>query len=137
MTTGRRNFWQSEGIQTMKTILWAGIIWLLAMPAAPAQTNDLTGLLQQGLLEEQGSQNLDAAIADYQTLAAKFDQDRKVAATAVFRIGECYRMQGRTNEAAAQYERVLRDFSDQKALATLSQENLKGLGVVLAQRLVS
>ncbi len=80
---------------------------------ASAQTNDLTALLQQGLLEEQANQNLDAAITDYQALATQFDKARKVAATAVFRIGECYRMQGRTNEAAAQQERVLHDFSDQ------------------------
>ncbi len=118
-------------MQTMKTTLWAGIFWLLTLAMASAQTNDLTALLQQGLLEEQANQNLDAAITDYQALATQFDKDRKVAATAVFRIGECYRMQGRTNEAAAQYERVLHDFSDQKILAQLSSENLKGMGVIL------
>jgi ankyrin repeat protein len=121
----------------MKTTLWAGIFWLLTLVMASAQTNDLTALLQQGLLEEQANQNLDAAITDYQVLATQFDKDRKVAATAVFRIGECYRMQGRTNEAAAQYERVLHDFSDQKVLAQLSAENLKGMGVVFQELPVS
>ena len=134
MTTGGRKFWQAGLIQIMKIKLWVGIILLMAM-VAQAQTNHLAALLQQGLIEEQANQNLDAAIADYQALATQFDQDRQVAATAVFRIGECYRMQGRTNEAAAQYERVLRDFSDQKTLATLSQENLRGMGAVLGQRL--
>ena len=77
-----------------------------------AQTNSLTGLLQQGLFEEQANRNLDAAITAYQALAAQFDKDRQLAATAVFRLGECYRAQGKTNEAAAEYQRVLKDFAD-------------------------
>src|ERR1039457_3267459 len=112
----------------MKTKLCLGI-FLLAAAVLRAQTNNLTALLQQGLFEEQASRNLDAAIADYSTLAAQFDKDRQLAATAVFRLGECYRAQGRTNEAAAQYQRILRDFSDQQTLATLSRQDLTGMGV--------
>jgi len=103
-------------------------IFILAAQMACAQTNDLTSLLQQGLLEEQANRNLDAAIADYQALAAQFDKNRQLAATAIFRLGECYRMLGKTNEAAVQYQRILKDFSDQQTLATLSQQNLTGMG---------
>jgi ankyrin repeat protein len=116
----------------MKTKLCLGI-FLLAAAVLRAQTNDLTALLQQGLFEEQASRNLDAAIADYSSLAAQFDKDRQLAATAVFRLGECYRAQGRTNEAAAQYQRILRDFSDQQTLATLSRQDLAGMGVSASQ----
>ncbi|HEV2694789.1 MAG TPA: ankyrin repeat domain-containing protein [Verrucomicrobiae bacterium] len=112
----------------MKTKLCIGMI-LLAATLLRAETTNLTALLQQGLLEEQASRNLDAAIADYQTLAAQFDKDRQLAATAVFRLGECYRAQGKTAEAAAQYQRILRDFSDQTTLATLSRQDLAGLGM--------
>ena len=112
----------------MKTKLCI-LIFLLTAAWASAQTNSLTALLQQGLFEEQANQNLDAAIASYQSLATQFDKDRQLAATAVFRIGECYRMQGKTNEAAAQYERILKDFSDQTTLATLSRQNLTGMGM--------
>ena len=105
------------------------LIFALTAALASAQTTNLTTLLQQGLFEEQASRNLPAAISNYQALAAQFDQDRQLAATAVFRIGECYRMEGRTNEAAAQYQRILRDFSDQTTLATLSRQNLTGMGV--------
>jgi len=96
---------------------------------AHAATNDLTGLLQQGLFEEEANRNLDAAISNYQMLAGQFDKDRQVAATAIFRLGECYRKLGKTNEAVVEYQRILRDFSDQGTLATLSQQNLTGLGV--------
>src|SRR5450759_1514826 len=112
----------------MKTKLCV-LIFLLAAALVRAQTNNLTVLLQQGLFEEQANRNLDAAIEDYAALAKQFDKDRQLAATAVFRLGECYRAQGKTNEAAAQYQRILRDFPDQKTLVTLSQQNVAGMGL--------
>jgi len=128
MTTGNTKFWQPEIIRFMKTNFCA-LIFLLAAAVAPAQTTNLTALLQQGLFEEQANRNLDAAIAAYQSLATQFDKDRQLAATAAFRLGECYRAQGKTNEAAAQFQRLVRDFSDQTTLATLSRQNLTGMGM--------
>jgi ankyrin repeat protein/N-acetylneuraminic acid mutarotase len=107
-------------------LLVAGLC-LLTAPARAA-TNDLTSALQRGLFEEEANQNLGAAIQAYQTVANQFDKDRKLAATAIFRLGECYRKQGNTNDAAAQYERILREFSDQPTLVTLSRQSLAGLG---------
>ena len=95
---------------------------------ARAATNDLTTAIQRGLFEEEANQNLGAAIQAYQTVASQFDKDRKLAATAIFRLGECYRKQGNTNDAATQYERILREFSDQPTLVTLSRQNLAALG---------
>lgn len=108
------------------------------LTAASAATNDLASTLQRGLFEEEANQNLAAAIQAYQSVVAQFDKDRRLAATAVFRLGECYRKQGNTNDAAAQYERILQEFADQSTLATLSQQNLSVLrpaipGVRLAQ----
>lgn len=93
-----------------------------------AATNDLTSALQKGLFEEEANHNLEAAAQAYQAVSAQFDKDRKLAATAIFRLGEVYRKQGKTNEAALQYERIVREFSDQQTLATLSQQNLAGIG---------
>ena len=98
----------------------------LALPAFPARaaTNDLSTAFQRGLFEEEANQNLGAAIQAYESVASQFDKDRKLAATAIFRLGECYRKQGNTNAAATQYERILREFSDQPTLVTLSQQYL-------------
>ena len=60
--------------------------------------------------------------------AQTLDEQRKLAATTIFRLGECYRKLGKTNEATAQYQRVVREFSDQDVLAKLSQQNLNALG---------
>ena len=107
--------------------------WMLAVALAistiaHAATNDLTGLLQQGLFEEEANRNLDAAIANYQSLASAFDKDRQLAATAIFRLGECYRKLGKTNEAMVQYQRIVKEFSDQQTLVNLSRQNLAGIG---------
>ena len=111
----------------LHTCLLLAALCLLAPPARAA-TNDVTTALQRGLFEEEANQNLGAAIQAYQTVANQFDKDRKLAATAIFRLGECYRKQGNTNDAATQYERILREFSDQPTLVTLSRQSLAGMG---------
>lgn len=100
--------------------------------ATLAATNDPAMALQKGLFEEEANHDLSAAIRAYQTVIKQFDQDRKLAATAVFRLGECYRKQGNTNDANAQYERVIREFPDQTPLVTLSRSYLTVSGQVMA-----
>jgi len=117
-----------EQDKPMKTKWLAGCILLAGAMILQAQTNDLSAALQKGLFEEEANRNLDAAISNYQSLAAQFDQDRQVAATAIFRLGECYRKLGQTSDAVIQYQRIIREFSDQKTLETLSRQNLTGLG---------
>jgi len=104
--------------------------------ALDAATNDLTSALQRGLFEEEANHNLEAAAQAYQTVSAQFDKDRKLAATAIFRLGEVYGKQGKTNEATAQYERIVREFSDQPTLVTLSRQNIVGLGSAAQTRTV-
>src|SRR5262245_9965205 len=103
------------------------ILLMLVVWSAPAATNELTGIMQQALFEEEGNHNLSAAIEGYQNIITRFDESRALTATAVFRLGECYRKQNKTNEAAAQYQRILRDFGDQTTLVSLSQQNLSAL----------
>ncbi len=101
------------------------------MGAAVAATNEVSGLLQKGLFEEEANRNLDAAIKAYQGVITQTEKDRQFAATAIFRLGECYRKQGNTNDATVQYQRILREFPDQAELAKLSRQQL-GPGADLA-----
>ena len=109
----------------MKTNIILTAFALLAASgfAAPA-TNDAVTLLQRGLFEEEANHQLDAAIGDYKEAIEHFDRERQLAATAIFRLGECYRKLGRTNEANAQYERIAREFPDQTQLLQLSRAYL-------------
>lgn len=113
----------------MKTLTSVAAILLLGLATVyGAATNDPATALQKGLFEEEANHNLGAAIQLYQTVIARFDRDRKLAGTAVFRLGECYRKQGNTNEAVGQYQRVLSEFADQDPLTGPSRQNLIALG---------
>jgi ankyrin repeat protein len=121
----------------MKFILTV-LVSLAASGLAAASTNDLTTPLQRGLFEEEANHQLDAAIVNYKEAIEHFDHERQLAATAVFRLGECYRKLGRTNEANAQYARIVREFPDQTQLAQLSQSYLPvGAAVVAASTIES
>lgn len=112
--------------QTFQVLYYFAPIILTCLVSAA--TNDLTSALQKGLFEEEANHNLEAAAQAYQAVSAQFDKDRKLAATAIFRLGEVYRKQGKTNEAVVQYERIVREFSDQETLARLSRQNVSTLG---------
>jgi ankyrin repeat protein len=94
-----------------------------AAPETPAE------LLQKGLVEEEAHRDIEAAIKAYEGVVAQVDAQRRIAATAIFRLGESYRKLGRTNEAALQYQRILREFPSEEALSKLSRENLTGMGI--------
>jgi ankyrin repeat protein len=126
-----------EQDKPMKTKWLAGCILLAGAMMLRAQTNDLSTALQKGLFEEEANRNLDAAVSNYLSLAEQFDRDRQVAATAIFRLGECYRKLGRDDDAVVQYQRILREFPDQQTLATLSWQNLTALHVAVPPQLMT
>ncbi|HWY75215.1 MAG TPA: tetratricopeptide repeat protein, partial [Verrucomicrobiae bacterium] len=97
---------------------------LLSVFSTHAATNDVSALLQKGLFEEEANRNLDAAIQAYQTVINETDKHHQFAATAIFRLAECYRKQGKTQEANALYERILREFPDQADLVKLSEQQV-------------
>ena len=107
-------------MKTRITVLLAIVVATVVVSAADA----LTEAFQKGLFEEEANRNLDAAIQAYQSVLKQLDTQRKIAATTVFRLGECYRKLGQTNEATIQFQRVMREFSDQEILANLSRQNL-------------
>jgi ankyrin repeat protein len=104
-----------------------GLGMCVAMQVCAA--DPLTEALQKGLFEEEANQNLEAAIKAYQDVLGRAEEQRRIAATALFRLAECYRKQGKTNEASAEYRRLVRDYSEQATLVSLSRQNLVGLGV--------
>jgi cytohesin len=113
--------------KTMKTlvkILILGCLFARGLYAA----DTIVDALQKGLLEEEANQNFEAAIKAYQLVIDQSEDQRRITATAVFRLGECYRKLGKTNEAMVQYQRVLREFSEQTVLINISRQNLTALG---------
>ncbi len=81
----------------------------------------LTETLNKAILEEESQHNLPAAVADYQQVVAAFDEERKTAATALFRLAECQRKLHHDDQAKAAYERIVREFADQGEVAEQSR----------------
>ena len=100
---------------------------LIFVSLSVAAADPISDALQKGLFEEEANHNLDAAIKASQSVIDQTAEHRKFAATAVFRLGECYRKLNKTNEAVAQYQRVVREFSDQSTLTELSQKQVAAL----------
>jgi len=64
-----------------------------------AQTNDLSAAPAKGACSRRRPTAIRAAISNYQSLATQFDRTGQIAATAIFRLGECYRQARPTNDA--------------------------------------
>jgi tetratricopeptide (TPR) repeat protein len=97
---------------------------LLAISSAAAAEERPAIQLRQAIIEEEVNQKLDKAIDAYTKILAHHDEDRKVAATALFHLAECNRKLGRKEKAVDAYQRVLREFADQAALSNASRNTL-------------
>jgi ankyrin repeat protein len=111
----------------MKTALLPLLVCALVSRLFAA--DPLTDSIQKGLLEEEVNRNLEAAAEAYQNAVDQADAHRQTAATALFRLAEVYRKQGKTNDAVTAYQRVLRDFSTESDLVKMSRDHLALLGV--------
>ncbi len=108
------------------------VLLLMMLPGVRA-AESLEQSFQSALLAKEARRDIDAEIRGFEAVIAQVEAQRAIAATAVFRLGECYRKVGRTNDAVAQYQRLLRDFPGQATLARLSRENLLALGALPRQ----
>jgi Tol biopolymer transport system component len=100
----------------MKQILMLAV---LALVVGGQGANQAEVQLQAAIKAEVFDGNLKAAIERYQEIVTKFPGDRPVVAKALVRMGQCYEKLGeaQTSEARKAYERVVREFGDQKEAA--------------------
>src|SRR5437660_12835582 len=99
-------------------------VFTLVSGAVLAQNGN--DLFQQALVKERTEGNLTEAIKLYQTIVQKYGADRKLAAKALFQIGQAYEKLGNA-EARKAYERVAREFADQKEVAADASRRLTAL----------
>jgi Tol biopolymer transport system component len=79
--------------------------------------------------------DLKGAIQQYGAIVAKYKDDRAVAAKALIRMAECHQKLGDA-ESRKIYERVLREYGDQKEAVAVARSRLGRAGGSLASRLV-
>src|SRR5436189_276365 len=101
-------------------------VFALVSGAVLAQTGN--DLFQQALVKERTEGNLPEAIKLYQSIVQKYGSDRKLVAKALFQIGQAYEKLGNA-EARKAYERIAREFADQKEVAADAGRRLAALRI--------
>lgn len=96
---------------------------------------DADELLRRGLFEEEANRDPAKAAASYAEVVAQYDGERKIAATAMFRLAEIRSKAGDKAAATALYQRLLAEFPDSDPIANLSRERLAALGMNVAPAL--
>src|SRR5687768_15653430 len=75
--------------------------------------------------------DLKGAVEDYKAIVARAGVNRAVAAEALLRMAEVYRTLGDA-EARSTYERIVRDYADQKEAVTIARTWLRRVSAPIA-----
>src|SRR5260370_40818645 len=111
-----------------QTLLVANLMLSAALLVTAQKTPE--SMLGAALHQEEVQGDLKGAIAAYQEVVATPGVSRKTTAEALVRMGQCYEKLG-DSESRKAYERVLREYADQKEAAALARVRLgKSVGAV-------
>ncbi len=88
-----------------------------------AQQNKAEQLYQQALYEMEGKGDYSKAIESFNLVMTKFPKEKVTAAKALLNIGRCYEKLGKS-EALKAYERIIREFKDQKQIVAEARARL-------------
>ncbi len=110
----------------MKGIL---IALLLLSTLVRAEEPALRDLLRDALYAEEVVRDPETAARQYRELLDRHEQDRALAASALFRLAEVRRKQDRNDEAIALFQQLLARYPEAGPEAKLARENLAALGV--------
>jgi hypothetical protein len=106
---------------TIRAVLLGTSLACLPYPAAGASASEL---LEKGIYQEETKGDLDSAITIYQQLLSDSKNAQALAAQAQFRLAQCYQKKNRHSDAVAAFERLIRDYPDQKELVAKARANL-------------
>jgi tetratricopeptide (TPR) repeat protein len=104
---------------------------LLTFAAMNVQAASLSELLEQGVYSEETKGDLDAALKAYQQVVADAKAGEALAAQAQYRLGAVYYKQKNYAQATAAFEKLVKDYPDQKDLVTRANEYLAGAVALL------
>ena len=100
---------------------------LLTLPLADAQQDQRAELLLRAAIhKETVDGDLKGAIDQYKKVVARAGANRAFAARALIRMGQCYEKLG-DQQARGTYEKLLRDYADQREIAAEARSRLTAL----------
>jgi Tol biopolymer transport system component len=108
----------------VKRILFA-IVTVAVVWSVGASAQSGYQLFQQALSKEQAEGKLNDAIVIYQRIVKDFAGDHALAAKALLRLGEAYQKLG-DKQAQQAFERIVRDYADQKEAVVIARARLSG-----------
>jgi ankyrin repeat protein len=114
----------TSSLMKRAVLLGALLIGAPVMAAEPAQASKPPS----ALFAEEAERDLAKAAELYAELLALIDAQRKLEATALFRLAEIRARQGKPAEAVALHQRLLAEYPKDEALVKLSRERLAALG---------
>jgi tetratricopeptide (TPR) repeat protein len=97
----------------------------------PSFAAPLSELLEKGIYSEETKGDLDGAMKLYEQIVAEGKGGQAVAAQAQYRLGVCYYKKKDYAKASATFEKLVKDYPDQKELVALAQEYLAGAATLL------
>ena len=110
----------------MKTV-FLSILCLLSYIIGLSAQESRT-LLRDALFAEEAQQDYKTAVEKYKKLLASFKKERAIAVTALYRLAEIQRKQGKKKEAAALYRQLIIEFPGMEPQNRMSRDNLLALG---------
>jgi WD40 repeat protein len=93
----------------------------------PQSKASAEAILGKALHQEQVELQYESAIQSFRSVLRAPDVTRPIAARALFRIGNCLMRLGRNSEAQQTYEKLIRDFPDQKDLCANARSMISSL----------
>lgn len=92
--------------------------------AAFGQSTSPSELLEKGIYAEETKGDIESAITIYQQLVNEAKASQSLAAKAQLRLGQCLLKKKRQTEAVAAFEKLIRDFPNEKELIAKAREYL-------------
>lgn len=106
--------------------MWSIAVALSVLVWVPIAAQDLDVDLQRAIQQETVSGDLKAAIEAYRSIAQRAGGNRAIAARALVRLADAHRKLGDA-EARRVYERIVKDYADQKEPAAAARAALAAL----------
>jgi Tol biopolymer transport system component len=109
---------------SLRRASWIVVALLAAVTLNAAPKNDSAKVMFEAARKhEVVDGDLNAAIAQYRSSISTYKDDRAIVADALIRMADCYRKLGNT-ESRKIYERVVKDYADQKEALSLARARL-------------
>jgi hypothetical protein len=96
------------------------------LPMAAAEPGLPSDLLERAIYAEETKGDLNSALALYQQLVSDAKATEKLAAQAQFRVGQCLLKLKRSADANTAFERLIRDYPNEKELVAKAKAQLPG-----------